>query len=221
MPQLKAGGTAVDTVRMKHTDCTPSQPGRHASLAWLLGVIASIGFFLVLAVSPRHVEGAPADPGPGPVLASTTALEEENEDEEAAEDTEGEEAVVIIEEFEEPEEFEEGASEGAGRAEQCQLRTATAHAIAKRGTLKLTIGYGASEPVNARIEVRKGGRRIASARRHLNESGVLRFRQKLRSSQAAKLDAGDRISVALEVIGTASNCSRVGSLSPRLVLLPR
>ncbi len=205
---------------MKHTDCTPSQLGRHANLAWLLGVTASLAFLIMLAVSPRHVEGAPAEHRPGLVTASTTAsdegFEEENEGEEAAEDTEGEEAVVIIEEFEEPE-----LEEGAGKAKQCQLRTATAHAIAKRETLKLTIGYGANEPVNARIEIRQGALHIASAKRHLNESGVLRLREKLGSSQAAKLDAGDRISVALDVIGAPGSCSKVGSLSPRLALLPR
>ncbi len=64
---------------------------------------------------------------------------------------------------------------------QCVLRSAHAHASESHDSLKVTVGYTASEPTGATIEVRSGSTRLASAHHHLGRSGVLRITRNLGS----------------------------------------
>jgi hypothetical protein len=165
---------------------------------------------LLLAAQPAAglVEPLPIDPG-------VLALEEENEPEAEAEAAaEGGEACEEVEGLEECEEAEPTAKRsGSGAPEECLLRTARAHAALDRrsGKLKLTIRYTTYEPVNAKIEIRSGADRIASLKRHLARSGVLRVIKKL----SAK--GGKRLVVRIEIPSARS----AGCPFRRLVLFPR
>lgn len=154
---------------------------------------------LVLAVLLFAVSAAHATPvGPNAV---PPALEEEGE--EFDEFEEGEEAEAESECEEAEEEFEEGGlsraelkeycGEAAGRngknasgsvaPEECILRSAHAHATESHDSLKVTVGYTASEPASATIEVRSGPSRLASVHHHLGRSGVLRIAKDLGRKQ--------------------------------------
>ena len=74
------------------------------------------------------------------------------------------------------EEFcEEAEDAGLSRAEECPLRSTTAHAAAKHDRLKVTVGYTTYEPAAATIRIS----RLGTFKRHLGRSGVLRFTEKV------------------------------------------
>jgi hypothetical protein len=178
-------------------------------------------FVLLFAMGPAPaaaVELPPVDP-------DLLALEDGEPEAEAAADEVEEEGFEECEEVEEGfEECEEVEAEAArsGR-EECLLRSARAHAsVDSRGEkLKLTIGYTAYEPAKAKIEIRKGTLKLASAQRHLGKSGVIRLTKRLGDARMAKLETARRLSVRVRIAGTPRDCRRVGYLSPRLVLFPR
>lgn len=147
---------------------------------------------LLWAAAPTIAAAVETPVGDVPVLALE---DEEPEAEAAAEDVE-EECEETEEGFEECEEAE-AASEGDERArEDCVLRSARGHASVDRHgrKLKLTIGYTAYEPVKAKVEISKGGNRLATVKRRLGRSGVLRVTKKL----DAKND-GKQIVVSIEI----------------------
>lgn len=78
------------------------------------------------------------------------------------------------------------ADSGSVAPEECVLRSTHTHAAFNGDKLKLTIGYTAYEPVGATVEVRKGSNRIASMRRRLGRSGVLRIFKNLGDAEAPK-----------------------------------
>ncbi len=70
---------------------------------------------------------------------------------------------------------------------KCPLRSAHAHAAEHHDNLRVTVGYTASEPTGATIEVRSGAKRIASTHRHLGKSGVLRIAKKLKANNVNRI----------------------------------
>lgn len=181
---------------------------------------------LLFAVAGAH--GAPAAP-----VASQSAAEDfeslEGESEEEGEE-EGEFAEVecetALEEAEEDEitraeanEFcaelasaEKGNKKIGGKGgsasvapEECLLRSARAHAAvnAAGNKLKLTIGYTTYEPVNAKVEVRKGSNRIATKSLRLGRSGVLRITKDLGKAEAPK-----RVVVRIAVPTSPGYCGK-------------
>jgi hypothetical protein len=164
-----------------------------------------LALLLVLwAAAPPGAAAVETPVGDVPVLA----LEEEEPEAEAAEEVEGgcEEADEAFEECEEA-----GAASqrpGEGR-DECVLRSARAHGhFAQQGKkLKLTIGYTASEPVKAKIEVG----RVGTLQRHLGRSGVLRITKRLGAR------AGNRLVVRIEI----PSARNAGCPFRRFVLSPR
>jgi hypothetical protein len=67
----------------------------------------------------------------------------------------------------------------------------------------VTIGYTTYEPAGAKIEIRKGSTRIASVRRRLGRSGVLRITKKL-----SKRQRGKQITVRVRVPSAPRSCAR-------------
>jgi len=197
---------------MPTKDAATARASQIARIAWLATfVLPLVLTALLLAVKSAHAEPA----GPNAVLLS---LEEESEFEEEGEF--GEACLEAEEEFEagelseaeleaicEETEGGEGRSPVGGSAvpEECLLRSATARAVAppKRDRLKLTIGYTTYEPVNATVEIRKGSARIASARRHLARSGVLRIVKKLGKKSAPK-----RVVIRIRIPSSPRYCGK-------------
>lgn len=185
-----------------------------ARIAWLAAFVLP----LILAVSLLAVKSAHAAyAGPSAVpLAVEEEFEAEDEDEFEAEET----CLEAEEEFEagelteaeleaiceEGEDEDEGKSPMSGSAapEECLLRSARVRAVAlpKRNGLKLTIGYTTYKPVNVTVEIRKGSARIASVRRHLGRSGVLRIVKKL----GKKKSAPKRVVVQIRVPSSPRYC---------------
>ena len=158
---------------------------------------------LIAAAIVAHIAARPATashdlpPAPGQASPSATFEEEEAEAESEGEGWEEEE-------WEEEEEAESPSSEA------CPLRSANAHASTKRDKLKLTIGYTTNEPFSARITIQRGSVQLASARRYLGHSGVLRFTEKLNEDDRKR------------IVATISAADRSpGCPSRRLVLFPR
>jgi hypothetical protein len=147
-----------------------------------------------------------------PLLAGSAFVEEAEEEEEPSE--EEEELETCEEEPQECEEAEEPASEAgakpSGPSAECPLRKAKAHAVAKNGKLKLTIGYTTNEPFDATVEIKRGAVRIGSLHRHLGRSGVLRFSKELNG------EPGGRLVVRI----LPPKRERAGCPSRRLVLFP-
>jgi hypothetical protein len=165
-------------------------------------------FFLLCAITATPAAAVETPLGDLPVLAFEE--EEELEAEAAAEEVEEECEEVEEEVEEECEEVESKAERAALAREECVLRTARAHAaLDRRGEkLKLTIGYTAYEPANAKIKVGH----IATLNRHLGRSGVLRIVKALRKGQHLK-----RLVVRINLPSVRS----AGCPSRRLVLFPR
>jgi hypothetical protein len=135
-------------------------------IGWLMSFVVPVVVLLVLLLAAEPSKAVTVT-APHTVLV----LEEEGEEEtgeEGEEETEGEELETA-----------------SASTRQCSLRSANAHAVTKRRRLKLTVGYTAYEPVDARVEIRSGGVQIGSAKRHLGRSGVLRFAKKLGEGQKA------------------------------------
>jgi hypothetical protein len=138
---------------------------------------------LLCAAMPTAAAALETPVGDLPVLALEE--DEEPEAEAAAEEVE-EECEEVEEGYEECEEVEEDPAHAAAEPrDECVLRSAHGHAaLDRRGEkLKVTIGYTASEPAKAKIEIGH----IATLDRHLGRSGVLRITKKLGAKPARRL----------------------------------
>jgi len=203
---------------------TRDHSNRIARIAWFCAFVLP----LILAIVLLVVKSADAIPPlPGPAAQAIEGEAEEEAEEEGEEEQlqaeeeaqEGEEAQaeceLTREEFEEGEaskgEVEEACSGGqrgggSNAGNGCPLRSAHVHAIQKHGRLKVTIGYTSAAPTAATIEVRAGSRRIASLRRKLGMSGVIRIAKKVRGK------AVRRISVRIK----APSCSKPKTASAKV-----
>jgi hypothetical protein len=94
---------------------------------------------------------------------------------------------------------------------ECVLRSARAHAVLKENKLKLTIGYTASAPTKAGVDLRYGATRLGHLERRLGRSGVLRIAKVVKGKQGARRLP---LRIALDPAGTA--CP-----TRRLVLVPK
>ena len=194
---------------------TSRQTALTVRIAWLATLVLAT---LLLGVKAAHAAPVPAAAVVPVLLEGELNAEEEEEEEEESEEGE-EECLTAEEEFEAGEideaEVEEACEEGAERTsqkgatkgatapEECVLRSARAVATLKRNKLKVTIGYTTYEPAGAMIEIRKGSTRIASVRRRLGRSGVLRITKKL-----SKRQRGKQITVRVRVPSAPRNCAR-------------
>lgn len=185
-----------------------------------LPVLAVLLLLASLLLAASAGQAAPT----GPATASLVLEEEEFEIEEEAEFSENE-CGFAEEEFEEgllsevdvEELCEETATQGAKSAgahrSACFLRSTNARAILndKNHKLRLTIGYTTYEPANAKVEVRKGSTRIASFRRHLGRSGVLRVVKRLGRKGAPK-----RVVIRIRIPSSPSYCGKVQTKKVRV-----
>jgi hypothetical protein len=146
-----------------------------------------------------------------PLGVAIQASEEEDESEGEGEcaESEGEEA----EGAEEAEEECEAEAEDAGfsPAEDCYLRTATAHVVAYPGreTVRLTLGYTTYTPAAATVEY--GARKdphLGTAHRKLGHSGVLRLSKHLADGQMTKVESSGRFTVTVHVPEAPRACER-------------
>ncbi|MBW8059799.1 MAG: hypothetical protein FVQ78_05585 [Solirubrobacterales bacterium] len=92
-------------------------------------------------------------------------------------------------------EEEGGKARTASSADRCALRSARGRATARNKRLKLTIGYTTHRPTKARVEIRVGGRRLATVKRRLGRSGVLRIAKRI-----GKKHRGKRIRVRIKAL---------------------
>jgi hypothetical protein len=185
----------------------PDSTARIARAAWFCAFVLPL-ILAALLLGVKSAQAASPPPGVVPfAFEEELELEAEASEEEDAEETEAEfaEAECEIAEEEaaegeigdaeakevckEAEEFvrEAKAGNSSSAAAQCPIRSGSAHAATHRGRLKLTIGYTSSTPTPATIEIRSGGRRIASVHRKLGKSGVLRITRKLGSKRIKRV----------------------------------
>jgi len=188
-------------------------------IAWLVTFVVP----LVLAALLLTVKSAQAEPLASPATLDYEVFEAEVE--EVSELTPEEACIEAEEAFEMEElaevEMEEVCEEGQDEVEakdkaattgpgECALRSANAHAATNNNRLKLTIGYTTTAPTDATFEVKQGGTKLATFRRHLGNSGVVRFSKQLGENADGKL------AVRIKLPPGGSVCP-----SRRLVLFPR
>ena len=179
IPSLKRIDHLVDTGGVNRSTGTTAQDhtARIARAAWFCAFILP----LVLASLLLGVKTAQADPAPAETAPA--AFEEEVEDEDEGEFAETE-CEIAMEEGEEGEITKDEAetlckearqaarSEGSGSTSaECPIHSVSAHASTHHDQLKLTIGYTTNTPVAAIIQIHG----IGTFKRHLDQSGVLRF----------------------------------------------
>jgi hypothetical protein len=83
--------------------------------------------------------------------------------------------------------------------------------VTKRNRLRLTIGYTATAPTRARIEIRAGKRKLGTVSRRLGHSGVIRLNKRLSEGDGKRV----RLRFRLPKRALASCATR------RLVLFPK
>lgn len=193
---------STDTTAHDHT-------ARIARAAWFCAFVLPL-VLASLLLGVKTAGAAPAAAEPAPVaFEEEFELEEEDEAKFAEEECEiareeAEEGEISKAEADaickEAQEVAKGSSANSTVAE-CPIHSASAHASAHHGQLKLTIGYTTNAPVAATIQIHG----IGTFKRHLGRSGVLRFSGEDRSRPVIhiKLPKGS-----------------VGCPSRRLVLFP-
>lgn len=136
---------------------------------------------------------------------------------------EGQLSVTDVEELcaaeREWEEEAEGRSREGGEARSsCAVRRARARISTRRNHFKLTIGYTAVAPTEARIEIRAGKRKLASVSRRLDGSGVIRLRERVGKRLGSQLGkrSGKRVKLSIKLPRGAAACP-----SRRLVLFAK
>lgn len=155
------------------------------SRLWIATLLAALG----LATFPAAVPATPTSSLPAPIGFAAFDEEEEWElEEECFED----EFEVFCEE--EPEEVRPATTE-------CPLRSTNAHAAAKHGRLKVTVGYTTWRPTTATIQVGRGPTGLGTSKRRLGHSGVLRFVGTLRTHH------GKRLRLSIRVPSVGRNCA--------------
>jgi hypothetical protein len=198
------------------TDSTAhGHAARIARIAWLCAYVVP----LVLATLLLGVKSAQAEPlGPDRVpfafeeeLALEDELGPEDEGDFAVEECEfaeeegeeGELGALEVDQIclEAEEEAQRASGSKAGNApEECILRSANGHATVdeKSHKLKLTLGYTTYEPAAATVKVGH----LATLRRHLGRSGVLRLAKNV-GEKSPK-----RLTVRIKVPGAPGYCGK-------------
>jgi hypothetical protein len=174
--------------------------------------------FLVLMLAALLLAAGTAQAA-GPAFAggaTTFEVEEEFEVIEEVEEDEGGNAAEECAEGEveselgeiDSEELAEDCEAASTEAEsaRCPLRSAHAHAAINDNTIKVTLGYTAYEPFNAKLQLSS---HLGTLKRRLSRAGVLRFTKQLGDKQP------DKFVLRLRQSG------RAGCPSPRLVLFPK
>lgn len=171
---------------------------------------------LVLLVASQAPAALADGEEPGLPLGVAIQMSEEEDETEA----EGEGECVEVEGEDEAagggEEAEEECEvevEDAGfsAAEDCYLRTATAHVVAfpDRETLRLTLGYTTYEPAAATVEFgAKKDPHLGTVHRRLGRSGVLRLSKHLGAKQMARVESSGRFTVTVHVPESPPACRR-------------
>jgi hypothetical protein len=166
---------------------------------------------LLLAAGTAHATG----PAPAPGATASEVEEEFEVIEEVEEEDPAEECAEAEVEFElgeieqeEAEAFCEGVEgPGAGSSSaKCPLRSAHAHAATRHNMLKVTLGYTAYHPFQAKLRLTH---HLGSLKRNLGRSGIVRFTKRLGHRNVHKFV------LKLRPVG------RAGCPSPRLVLFPK
>ena len=127
-------------------------------------------------------------------------------------------AFVIVEgacdEEEATAEGEECETEGSSLPRECLLKSARATVSIDAERARLTLRYTTFAPTDARVSFRLGGARgslrLGEARRHLARRGVVHLSEQLSKAKAARVRAGRRITVEIDVPGTPEQCRRRG-----------
>jgi hypothetical protein len=174
-------------------------------------IITLVLAMLLLSAGTAYAAG----PAPAGSARASEAEEEFEVIEEVEEEDPAEECAEARSEFaqgeieqEELEAFCEGV-EGAGAGSssaKCPLRSAHAHAATNHDMLKVTVGYTAFQPFDAKLQL---SRHLGTLKRHLGRSGVLRFTEQLPHRHPHELV------LKVRPVGT------VGCPSPQLVLFPK
>lgn len=162
-----------------------------------------------LAFQVGHALAAGEDPGLPLNTAIQASEEEDGEFEGECAESEDEEA----EGAEETEEECEAEAEDAGfsPAEDCYLRTATAHVVAYPGreTMRLTLDYTTNTPTAATVEYgAKKDPHLGTVHRRLGHSGVLRLNKHLAGKQMTKVETSGRFTVTVHVPEAPRACQR-------------
>lgn len=141
---------------------------------------------MLLLTSLAAAQAAAASTGSLPLVPLAVVGEEGEEPDDGGDPEEADDGCD-----EESEECEEAETEELEETdpvppEECLLRTARAHAVARGEKLKVTIGYATHEPVKATIRIKSGGTWLGSFQRRLRRSGVLRFTESLPDGRGPK-----------------------------------
>jgi hypothetical protein len=190
-----------------------SSPSDESARAWFAGLItfaATLTAIAVLALAKTAQAEVPLLSGPGPLVAALAGGEAEA-DEEA-------EAAEADYEAEGPEDEEEAEDEEAGAngepPYECLLRTARATVVVQepQSRLRLQLSYTTFEPAAVAVEYRlrgaKGSLSLASPRRQLSQTGVLRESEPLSESELKRAMATRDVIVRLRVLGAPADCGR-------------
>jgi hypothetical protein len=162
-----------------------------------LGMDVKIRFVALLLAALPLAAGTAYAAAPAPAGSATASAAEEEFEviEEVEEEDRAEECAEAEVEFElgeiEAEEMEafckeaevEAGSAGSSSA-QCPLRSAHAHAATNHRKLKVTLGYTAYKPFQAKLHLSS---HLGNLKRHLSRSGVLRFTRQLGKRKPHKL----------------------------------
>jgi hypothetical protein len=148
-----------------------------------------------------------------PLNVAIQLSEEEGESEDEGECAESEAEDEEGEGAEEAEEECEAEAEDAtfSPADECYLRTATAHVVAypDRQTVRLTLGYTTYAPTTATVEY--GARKdphLGTVQRRLGHSGVLRLSKHLAEGQMTKVESSGGFTVTVHVPEAPRACQR-------------
>lgn len=172
---------------------------------------------LALLVTLVIFHPTPADAGvEAPDLPLEPAIQMGEEDDEGEGEAEGECAESEDEEAESSEETEEECEAGTeaedagfSPADDCYLRTVTAHVVAypDREMMRLTLGYTTYAPAAATVEYgAKKDPRLGTVHRRLGRSGVLRLSKHLGGKQMTKVEASGRFTVTVHVPDAPPAC---------------
>ncbi len=166
---------------------------------------------LLLAILVASQTGHAFADAEEPSLPLSVAIQmSEEEDETEGECVEAEEEEVEGEEAEDECEVE-AEDAGFSPAEDCYLRTASAHVVAypDREIMRLTLGYTTYEPAAATVEYgAKKDPHLGTVHRRLGRSGVLRLSKHLGSTQMARVESSGRFTVTVHVPEAPPACRR-------------
>jgi hypothetical protein len=166
---------------------------------WLAAPLVLLA--MLAATGSAYALGEEATTDPVAQLDEEVELEEECvEGDEAEDEAEGTE-----------EECEAEAEDTSfSVAEDCYLRTASAHVVAypTRNTVRLTLGYTTYSPAQATVEYGAKRNRLVTATRKLGRSGVLRLSKHLGEREMGQMQGSRRFTVTVRVPDAPAACRR-------------